>query len=354
MKVRDRSALFLTVVLLTTMPMSAEAQVPASDCAREGVDDKCEAWVAHYDENELAQNASESAADVAVAPDGTSVYAAMRTTAGRGFDGKSRWAILAYDSDGSQKWLVKWGDPAHHSFPTSIAVSPDGELVFVSGSWRTDQVAADGHLTTIAFAAESGDIVWSASYDGPANGTDNARELVVSPDGQTLYIAGISAGRNNSDLDYAVIAYDASSGTELWVSRWDGVGQGHLDSPFAIDINSSGDMLYLTGWSYGEGEFNNDYGTIAVDAVGENAGAIVWSARYDGVGVRAPDQASALVVSPDDATVFVTGMSNDVEGGPHFPSTTGTSPSPTTRFRESSCGRRASSGRGQTSMHRTP
>ena len=77
-------------------------------------------------------------------------------------------------------------------------------------------------------------------------------------------------------------------------------------------------MLYLTGWSYGEGEFNNDYGTIAVDALGPDAGRIVWSARYDGVGVHAPDQASALIVSPDDKTVFVTGMSDDVDGGPPF------------------------------------
>jgi hypothetical protein len=197
-------------------------------------------------------------------------------------------------------------------------VSPDGGLVFVSGSWRTDQVAPDGHLTTIAFDADNGDVVWTANYDGPANGTDNAREIVVSPDGRTLYIAGISAGRDNGDLDYAVIAYDTTTGDELWVSRWDGIGKGHTDSPFAIDINSGGDMLYLTGWSFGEGEFNNDYGTIAVDAAGADAGAIVWSARYDGVGVRAPDQASALVVSPDDQMVFVTGMSNDVEDGPPF------------------------------------
>ena len=318
MKVQARLYLLVALLLVAAMlPSPAHAQV-AADCARAGVDDKCETWIARYDDNEVSQTASESPADVAYSPDASTVYSAIRTTVGTGWEGKARWAVLAHDSDGTQMWQARWGSPDHYSFPTSITVSPDGGLVFVSGSWRVDQVAADGHLTTIAFDADSGDVVWTANYDGPGNGTDNARELVVSPDGRTLYIAGISAGRDNADLDYAVIAYDTASGAELWVSRWDGIGQGNSDSPFAIDINSRGDMLYLTGWSYGEGEFNNDYGTIAVDAAGEDAGTIVWSARYDGVGVHAPDQASALIVSLDDQRVFVTGMSDDVEGGPPF------------------------------------
>ncbi|MDQ3952150.1 MAG: PQQ-binding-like beta-propeller repeat protein [Actinomycetota bacterium] len=301
---------------LLTVP--AQAQVSPPGCAREGVDDKCEAWVAVFDDDEVAEVATESPADVAVSPDGAFVYSAMRTTVGTGFDSKSRWAILAHDADGEQRWLTRWGSPEHHSFPTSIAVSPGGRLVFVSGTWRTDQVAADGHLTTIAFDSGTGDVVWKSNYDGPAGGTDNARDVVVSPDGRTLYVAGISAGTGNGDLDYAAIAYDAATGRELWVTRWDGVGRNNSDSPFAIGVSSRGDMLYLTGWSYGEGEFNNDYGTIAVDAAGDDAGTIVWSARYDGVGVRAPDQAAALTISPDDRTVFVTGMSDDVEGGPPF------------------------------------
>ena len=319
MKPANRIALPVVAVLLTSLlaaPAGAQATPPG--CSRPGVDDKCEAWVATYDDDEVAEIASESPADVAVAPDGTVVYSAMRTTVGSGFDAKSRWAILAHDADGARKWLTRWGSPDNHSFPTSIAASRDGQLVFVSGSWRTDQVAADGHLTTIAFDSGTGDVVWTASYDGPGGGTDNAREIVVSPDGRTLYVAGISAGRDNSDLDYAAIAYDARSGSELWVTRWDGIGNGNTDSPFAIDVNSRGTMLYLTGWSYGEGEFNNDYGTIAIDTAGDDAGRLAWSARYDGVGVHAPDQAAALTVSPDDGTVFVTGMSDDVEGGPPF------------------------------------
>jgi PQQ-like domain len=243
----------------------------------------------------------------------------MRTTVGTGWDAKSRWAVLAFSAAGERSWITRWGDAANHSFPTAIATSPDGKYVFVSGSWRTDQVAPDGHLTTIAFDAIDGHIVWQANYDGPGDGTDNARDIIVGPDGRSLYVAGISAGTGNDDLDYLALAYDARTGEEEWATRWDGIGQNHLDSPFAGDVNARGSMLYLTGWSYGEGEFNNDYGTIAVRTKGPDEGSVAWSARYDGVGSHAPDQASALVVSPDDSKVFVTGMSDDVDSGPPFP-----------------------------------
>src|SRR5918999_224413 len=102
------------------LAVPADAQVTPAGCARTGVDDKCEAWVALYDDDEVAEVASESPADVAVAPDGSAVYSAMRTTVGTGFDAKSRWAVLAHDRDGERQWLTLWGDPGNHSFPTSI------------------------------------------------------------------------------------------------------------------------------------------------------------------------------------------------------------------------------------------
>lgn len=316
-------AIGLALLMSIAVSGPAAAQLPPSTsftgCSLDGADDKCEAWFTTFDDDEVSPTASETPADVAVAPDGNAIYTAMRVTVGSGFNGKSRWAIMAQERDGARKWLTYWGDLSKHNFATSITVAPNGRLVYVSGTWRDDQIAPDGHLTTIAFDARDGSIAWIANYDGPGNGTDNARDLMVSPDGRTLYIAGISAGvKGNSDLDYAAIAYDALTGEERWVTRWDGIGRNQTDTPFALDLSSSGEMLYLTGWSYGEGEFNNDYGTIAVATTGERAGEIVWTARYDGVGVRAPDQAEALVVSPDDRTVYVTGMSNDVDGGPPF------------------------------------
>ena len=310
-----RSVFLAICVAVAAVAVPAAAQTSPSDCLREGVDDKCESWVATYDDP--AVSAAESAEDVAVSPKGDFVYTAMRTTSGAGFDGKARWVIAAHDEAGTQQWLKIWGDPALYSFPTGIVVSPNGRFVYASGMQAVDQIAADSSLKTIAFEAATGEIVWETTYDGPAGMTDNARDLVVSPDGKTIYIAGISDGESGAH-DYAAIAYDARTGEELWVTRWDGLGRGLSDSPFAISLNNRGSMLYLTGHSGGEGELDVDFGTIAIATKGANRGDIAWTARYDGVGNRLPDQAEAMAVSPDDRLVFVTGLSDDAPPGPPF------------------------------------
>jgi hypothetical protein len=316
---RTSAGIALVCLIVSASATSVSAQsAPSVDCVRSGVDDKCESWTTTYDDDELSPTASESPAEIVVSPRGDTIYALMRATVGAGFDGKTRWVVIAYDTDGAQLWMARYGDPTVHNIPTSIDVSPDGRLVYISGTWKVDQVAADGHLTTIALDATNGDVVWSATYDGPGNGTDNARDIIVSPDGRTLYVAGISGGAPNGHLDYLALAYDARTGGQEWATRWDGIGVGNRDSPFAAAVNARGSMLYLTGHSYGEGEFNNDFGTIAIATKGADEGSIAWTARYDGVGVHAPDQAEAIAVSPDDSKIFVTGMSNDVDGGPPF------------------------------------
>jgi DNA-binding beta-propeller fold protein YncE len=314
---RSIGAFLASVLLASSLITPASAQSSPSECATAGVDDKCESWVAIFDD-ETAAASSDGPAEIAVAPDGDAVYALMRSTTGSGFNGRARWVVIRYDTAGNPSWTARWGEASNHNIPTSIAVSPDGERVFVSGTWKADQVTAEGHLTTLALDATTGEMVWSSNYDGPGHGTDNARKIVVSPDGRSLYIAGISGGDPDGNLDYLALAYETRTGAEQWSTRWDGIGADNDDSPFDIAVSRRGDMLYLTGWSYGEGDYNNDYGTIAVRTRGEEQGSIAWTARYDGVGVHAPDQVSALALSPDDSTLFVTGMSNDVDSGPPF------------------------------------
>ena len=45
----------------------------------------------------------------------------------------------------------------------------------------------------------------------------------VSPDGSKVFVTGYSVG-SASGYDYATVAYDASTGSELWVKRYDGPG----------------------------------------------------------------------------------------------------------------------------------
>ena len=322
MLVRSRRALAVPVLLwFLAVPLtgSAFAQTPAMGCMDAASDNKCEQWTSSFDDPTHEAPSSESATAVQLSRDGSRVYTAVTTSTVIDNESRPQWAVLAQDAaDGTSLWSARWGEYGRYSFPTSVAVSPDGSLVYVSGSTRADFVAADSQLVTIAFDSDSGDIVWEAVFDGNPNGLDNARDIVATRDGSSLLVAAISTGTAGGDLDYVALSYDARTGEQRWATRWTGLGTAGSDSPFALAVDRRSTTMFLTGHSAGSGEFNVDFGTIAVSLRGPGAGQVLWEARHDSAG-HGPDRANAIALSPDGRTVFVTGMTYQGEGGPPFP-----------------------------------
>jgi PQQ-like domain len=320
---RTLAALMLVLASLASLTTAAGAQVgsepPEPECSRPGLDDKCEAWAAIFDDEEFTDS-SESPQDLAVSPDGRRVYAAQTSSrVSATSDIYAQSIVTAHDSDGDLIWATKGGPSEEYTIATSVEVTPNGKIVFVSGTTRPDFFGPGGKLVTRALDAATGSLLWESTFDSPG-GTDNAREMAVSPDGRSLYIAVISAGKDGGDHDYVVLEYDSATGAEQWSVRWDGIGQNRRDSPFDFQVNRRGTMAYVTGESIGQGnEFNIDYGTIAVHTKGQDEGTIAWTARYDrNPSVNSQDPACCLAISRDDSKVFVTGAANDTPTGPPF------------------------------------
>ncbi|MGH2554690.1 MAG: PQQ-binding-like beta-propeller repeat protein, partial [Actinomycetota bacterium] len=91
---------------------------------------------------------------------------------------------------------------------------------------------------------------------------------------------------------------------ERWVARYDGPGDGYGFAS-ALGVSPDGSTVFVTG------ESRSDYATLAYEA---STGAERWVARYDGPG-NSDDHAVALGVSPDGSAVFVAGSSLGVEAG---------------------------------------
>lgn len=47
----------------------------------------------------------------------------------------------------------------------------------------------------------------------------------MSPDGSEVFVTGYSIG-NRTSYDYATLAYDASTGDQLWLRRYNGSANG--------------------------------------------------------------------------------------------------------------------------------
>ena len=62
-------------------------------------------------------------------------------------------------------------------------------------------------------ASSLGSDLWIERYNGPANGTDQAASIAVSPDGGRVFVTGRSQGTNHK-ADYATVAYSTATGAQ--------------------------------------------------------------------------------------------------------------------------------------------
>jgi len=226
---------------------------------------------------------------IAVSPDDATVFVS-------GFSQLSRSlvapTVVAYDAvSGAELWVAS-APVDGNSF--GLGVSPDGTLVYETG----ECCGAKDDYFTIALDAHSGAEVWRAEYDGPGHGQDAPMGLVVAPDGGRIFVTGLSVGLQH--YEYATVAYDATSGDELWVSRYD--GHDHKGGfGYAIGIIPDGSVVYATGEVLTQ---LSAYGTVAYDAA---TGDELWERQYHSVGAGY-NVAHALAVAPDASGLYVTGV----------------------------------------------
>ena len=255
-----------------------------------------EVWTARYSGPDGV--GAHGARRVVTSPDGRTVFVTGSS--------EQDYATIAYRvSTGASTWTSRYDGPGHGTDrPDAMAVSPDGTMVFVTGTSVGTSGRSD--YATVAYDAATGGLLWVRRYDGPGtrrHGNDTATSLAVSPDGSTVFVTGRSAGAMTHS-DYATIAYDSSTGRRRWSQRLDGP-EGDYDGANALAVSPDGRAVFVTGYVNDYKFYGEDYGTAAYDAV---TGAVIWTAFFDSRTDHEPgDFATALAVSPDATTVFVTG-----------------------------------------------
>jgi len=240
-----------------------------------------------------------------VSPDGKRVYVT-------GGDGETNsvtgdYGTVAYNAaTGAQLWASEFNGPTDdRDVATALALSPDGTRLYVTGTTSHNDVA--NYYGTLAYNAATGARLWIARYRGPG-GDDEASSLAVSPDGKRVFVTGASAAAPfpATNYDYATIAYSAS-GTRLWVRRYTGTGNGN-DRASSVTAPGNG-TVYVTGSAYDGTARRHDYATIAYDVV---TGARLWVRLYNGPG-HANDEATSVTARA--GRVFVTGDSPGTSSG---------------------------------------
>lgn len=140
---------------------------------------------------------------------------------------------------------------------------------------------------------------WAARYDAPTFGPDDVRDITVSPLDGTIFVTGLTDVTGSVRVQ--TVAHDPSTGSVLWASM---IGDpGESTNGIALDIAPDGGLLFVAA----DARIGTDYDQLVL-ALDPTNGSITWMARYDGPKQMA-DRVGGLTVSPDGATVFVTGHS---------------------------------------------
>lgn len=299
-------------------------------------------------------NGGDFASAAAVNPAGGQVFVTGLST---GISSGADYATVAYNViTGAQLWVKRYNGPANSSdIATAAAASPTGKAVFVTGNSASDSGNSEGatqtaDYATIAYSATTGARLWLQRYNGPTNGDDFPYAMAVSPTGGKVYVTGQSEGPQT--FDFATAAYNAGTGARLWVKHY---ALDFLNQANSVAVSPNGARVFVTGSSTGSGHVaaaaekyvtvaynaatgtrlwvkhhaggagsvavsptgaevfvtggtGGGYGTIAYNAA---TGATLWIRLYNGPG-SGVTSAAAVAVSPTGAGVFVTGTSSGI------------------------------------------
>jgi uncharacterized delta-60 repeat protein len=249
-------------------------------------------WVARFDG--LRQRADGGNA-VKVDAAGN-VFVTGFTTVNNGAYTKMDYLTVKYNSAGTVIWTATYNGPANQD-DAAVGLGLDGSgNCYVTGtSFAGRDPLGEQDYLTIKYNA-SGVQQWTARFNGPLSEPDRAVGIVVDPQGNSV-VTGYSQGIN---LDYATVKYN-SSGIQQWVTRYNGAANGS-DIPSSIALDNAGN-IYVTGEDQAV-LYNSDFRTIKYNS----AGVQQWTARLNGP-ANDNDEAYALAVD-GSGNVYVTGYMN--------------------------------------------
>jgi DNA-binding beta-propeller fold protein YncE len=259
-------------------------------------------WVARYDHGD-----SDAVASVAISPDGTRLFVTGSSISGP--DHEPEYATVAYSTaTGARLWARRWAQVAvgeRSAVARAVAVSPDGSRVFVTGNNPEND---GGAFVTFAYDAATGKQVWAARYRGRYELGVRAVSMAVSRDGRRIFVIGGGFDfTQTSKSDYVTVGYRAATGSQLWARRYNGPADG-ADNVGAVAVSRDGRKVFVTGSSYRGKRRGQDYATLAYRA---RTGARLWVAFYNG---RASQGDGAHAIAVGRSRVFVTGSSGASAG----------------------------------------
>jgi hypothetical protein len=247
-------------------------------------------WVARYDG---PASSVDWPNDLAVDAQGN-VY--VTGTSSNNLGSNKDYLTLKYNTVGVQQWCARYDGPGNaHDIARCLALDDAGNVFVSGGAWEG---GSDPDMTTLKYDA-NGVQQWKAVYNGPANGFDDGFYMMLDS-ADNILIGALSEGVNSGE-DYLIAKYQ-SNGRLLWTCRYNGTGNEH-DEIYALAVDNQGNA-YVTGRSHGIGTQDYDCCTMKCSS----SGSLLWVNRFNGTG-NGDDEGYAIV--PDNlGNCYITGFTD--------------------------------------------
>jgi outer membrane protein assembly factor BamB len=162
-------------------------------------------------------------------------------------------ASHAAPSPGTQLWVKRYnGSTGSNNQAASVAVSPTGKAVFVTGASQ-EAGGATIDFATVAYNPATGAQLWAKRYSAGFATVDFACSVAVSPDGGTVFVTG------EGTPGWTTIAYNAATGAQRWLKH----GPAGSDVAYSVAVSPTSGTVFVTGGSVGATSQFIDYATVA-------------------------------------------------------------------------------------------
>lgn len=278
----------------------AQARAAACDLASYAPKQGCHEWIS-TNPGPNASASTEKIWDAVLGPDGDRYYLAGYTEAE-----KPRYLVQAVDTeDGSVAWstagIGAGGETGGTVEALSITHHPTEPIVYATGQ----RVVPDAlfEVQTVAYNAETGAVLWNASYRSNSV-WDSGRAVTVGPEGETVYMAGTTGPTPYTVEPHLLLAaYDARTGATRWVSTYNNTHGSAILCGQCLEVGPEGENVYIAGegtapdWPGNPDEIVQRYQA--------SDGKLQWSRMIGNLRVT---KAEDLELGPDGSVVYLTGQ----------------------------------------------
>ncbi len=195
-------------------------------------------------------------------------------------------------TSGSLVWNITIEDIQEYSQFEDVALSPDESSVYATGYYPNGTITFPYPPYTMPLTdaivvkvdASTGDVGWNYTLNGPSN--DRLKAVAVSPDGETVYVAGELSQSSGTlyNSSFYVVALNSSDGSPLWpYELYILDSTGYVQD---LEVSPSGDAIYVAGsyWLVGSSD-------LVLLALNTADGSQIWNITstmyysFDGVEV---------------------------------------------------------------------